>query len=242
MSFFVDIFNIILYKPLFNILVLFYQYIPGRDFGIAVVALTVLIKIIFYPLSAISLKSQKALSVLQPKIKEIQTKNKDNKEKQMREIMALYRKEKINPFAGLLPILIQIPVLLALYRVFWHGFEQEQLSFLYGFVLKPDSINTTFLGWADLSHPNYFFAVLAGLLQFSQTKMSLVKEPKSREKNKTTPDLAGMMQKQMQYFFPLFTVLILLKLPSALGLYWATTSVFSLIQQYFILKQKSKPA
>ena len=121
MDLLISIFNTFLYRPLFNVLILFYQYVPGHDFGLAVIILTILIKLIFYPLGIKAIKSQKELSGLQPKIKEIQEKYKDNKEQQTKEVMALYKKERINPFSGCLPLLIQLPVLLALYRVFWRG-------------------------------------------------------------------------------------------------------------------------
>ena len=125
MEFFIGIYNAILYKPLFNILVAFYEYLPGQDFGVAVIALTVFIKVVLYPLGTMSIRSQKNLSQLQPKIKEIQEKYKDDKEKQMKETMQLYKKEKVNPFSGCLPIIIQLPILIALYQVFWLGLQAE---------------------------------------------------------------------------------------------------------------------
>jgi YidC/Oxa1 family membrane protein insertase len=147
MSFLITAFNVILYQPLLNVLVLLYLYLPGHDFGIAVIVLTVLIKFLFYPLGVKSIRSQKALSGIQPKLKEIQEKYKNDKEQQTKEMMALYKREKINPFSGCLPILIQLPVLIALYRVFWRGLEVGQASsFLYKFVPPLGSINTSFLG------------------------------------------------------------------------------------------------
>ena len=103
MEFFISAFNTILYKPLFNALVVLYQYLPGKDFGVAVIVLTLIIRFILYPLMVKSIKSQKVLSELQPKIKEIQEKLKEDKEKQTKEMMALYQREKINPFGGCLP-------------------------------------------------------------------------------------------------------------------------------------------
>jgi YidC/Oxa1 family membrane protein insertase len=237
MNFFVNAFNLILYQPLFNALVLLYQYLPGHDFGVAVVVLTILIKVAFYPLGTIAIRSQKNLSDLQPKLKEIQQKYKDDKERQAKETMALYQREKINPFSGCLPLLIQLPILLALYSLFWKGLQPEQITFLYSFVANPGLIDPSFLGVIDLSKPNVMLALLAGISQFVQSKMTLPKNQAS--KSAGTSQFGDMMQKQMLYFFPGFTVLILWNLPSAIGLYWLTSTVFSIIQQYLVFKKRS---
>lgn len=236
MQLLVSAFNLILYQPLLNALVLLYEYLPGHDFGIAVIILTLFIKFLFYPLGIKAIRSQKALSGLQPKIKEIQEKYKDNKEQQTKEMMALYKKEKINPFSGCLPILIQLPVLIALYRVFWHGLQPERMTFLYSFVPLPGIIDPTFLGIVNLSEPNLIMAILAGIFQFVQTKMI---SPKFKKDKKQDSSFSNQMQKQMQYFMPVFMVLILFRLPSAIGLYWLTTTLFTIIQQYVILKKKN---
>src|SRR4030042_135677 len=130
MDFFINFFYLTLYQPLFNLLVFFYQYIPGKDFGVAIICLTLLIKILLYPLGAKAIKIQRELQVLQPKIKEIQEKYKDDKQKQTIEMLEVYKKEKINPFAGLFVSLVQVPILIALWRVFWGGIHPEKLSAL----------------------------------------------------------------------------------------------------------------
>ncbi|MFC1629964.1 YidC/Oxa1 family membrane protein insertase [Patescibacteria group bacterium] len=240
MDFLINIFNILLYQPLLNALVLLYEYLPGRDFGIAVIILTVLTRVVFYPLGAQAIKSQKELSELQPKIKEVQEKYKDDKQKQSKALMELYQKEKINPLSGCLPLLIQLPILIALYRVFWKGFEPEAIASLYSFVPNPGVVETTFLGIVNLSQVNIPLAVVAGILQFFQTKMITSHSPKKTFKSKKgSLDFSQMMQKQMLYFFPIFTVIILLKMPSAIAIYWIVTSLFSIFQQYLIFK---KPA
>ena len=150
MELIVNIFNQALYLPLFNALVWLYNVIPGNDLGIAIIALTILIRFILYPLSKKAIQSQKAISQLQPKIKEIQKKYK-NKEEQAKAMMELYKKHKVNPMSGCLPILVQLPLLIALYRVFFNGLNPESLNLLYDFVSRPDSLNVVFLGLIDLS-------------------------------------------------------------------------------------------
>ena len=233
-EFLVNFFETFLYHPLFNFLILLYNYLPGHDFGIAVILLTLIIRLIIYPVSIKALNSQMAIQKLQPKIQEIQKKYKDNKEQLTRETLELYKKEKINPFSGLFLAIIQLPVLIALYTVFWKGLNQEELSILYNFVFNPGKINPVFLSLIDLSKPNFIFAVLAGILQFFQTKMLL---PKKNVNEKKEPDFSQAMQKQMLYIFPVITVIILLNLPSAIGLYWIVSGIFSVVQQYFIIKK-----
>ena len=251
MSFITGLFNTILYRPLLNFLVLLYKYVPGHDFGIAIILLTVIVKLLLYPLGSKAIKSQKNLAEIQPKIKEIQEKYKDDKEKQTRALMEFYKEAKVNPFSGCLPVLIQLPILIALYRVFWQGFQAEHISkFLYGFMPRIDSINASFLGIIDLSRswfvesngvkqylwPNIILIILVALAQFWQTK-SL--SPAIKPVKKKESDFSGMMQKQMQYFMPVFTGLILFSLPSAVALYWLANTLFSIAQQRFILKKQA---
>ena len=231
-----NFFHVTLYQPLFNLLVWLYNYIPGHDFGVAIIALTIIIRVVLYPISVKAVNSQRGLQKLQPQILEIQKKYKDDKEKQARETLALYKKEKINPFSGLLLALIQLPILIALYNVFWNGLNPKELSVLYPFVASPGQINPLFVHIMDLSKPNFIFAIFAGLTQYFQTKMLMPKSGASTDGPKKEVDVSQIMQKQMLYFFPVFTVIILLGLPSALGLYWTISGVFSIIQQYIIFK------
>lgn len=185
-----------------------------------------------------SIKSQKVLSELQPKIQEIQQRFKDDKEKQTREMMALYQREKVNPFGGCLPLLLQLPILIALYQVFWKGFQPGTMIHLYSFIPNPGAINPTFLGLINLAEPSIILAVLAGITQFFQTRMLTPKtsQKSGAQKQDQIGQFSDMMQKQMLYFFPVFTIFILWRLPSAIGLYWIITALFSILQQYLILK------
>lgn len=247
MEIIINAFNLILYQPLFNGLVLLYQYLPGQDFGIAVIVLTCLIRLILYPLVAQSIKAQKALSELQPKIQEIQQKYKTDREKQVREMIELYKKEKINPFSSFLPLLIQLPILIALFWVFMafkDGLDPTKLTILYPFVSAPNlQEEPTLLGLINLTQPSLILAVLAGICQFFQTKMitshQKIDGGQVPKKQDQMAQFSNLMEKQMLYFFPVFMVFILLRLPAAIGLYWILTSLFSIGQQHIIFK---KPA
>ena len=233
-----DFFNYFLYFPLFNALVFLYDYL-GKDFGVAIIALTVLIRFILYPLTVKALQSQKALQGLQAQLQEIQRTYKSDKERQAKETLELYKREKINPFSGLFLALVQLPILIVLYNVFRNGLLVSELKYLYPFVAHPGHINAVTLGLIDLSQPNWIFAIVAGILQFFQTKMLLPAKPKIQGQTGAPADVSAMMQKQMTYIFPIITVVILFRLPSALGLYWIISSILSIVQQYFILKKNN---
>jgi len=231
MNILLEIFNTVLYRPLFNALAFLYHWLPGNDFGIAVIVLTILIRLALHPLMSRSLKSQKIFRELQPKIKEIQKKFKNDQQKQTEELLKIYREAKINPISGFLPLLIQLPLLIALYQVFWKGLEPGAMNNLYSFMPALGQINPSFLGIINLSQASMFLAILAGTTQFIQAKTM---NPKQKKEQKG--QVANIIQKQMLYFLPVFTVIILLRLPAAIALYWIVTSLFSIFQQYNINK------
>jgi len=219
-----NIFNFIFYQPIYNLLFFLYKYLPGHDLGIAIILLTVIIRFILHPLSNYSLKNQKVLSKLQPKILEIQKKYKDDKEKQTKAQMELYQKEKVNPFSGCLPLLLQLPILIALYQVFLKG-------------LDPKIFNFISLGIVDLSKPNLFLALATGVLQFFQTKISMVvSKETTKETVKGTNSFTKVFQNQMLYFFPVLAVYIVYKFGSIIGFYWIVSSLFSIWEQHKINK------
>ena len=175
MNFIIQFFYVILFEPFLNVLVLLYVYLPGRDFGIAVIILTIIIKLILHPLTIKGLRQQKITSELQPKLKEIKEKYKNDKAQQSRAMMELYKKEKINPMSGCLPLLLQFPIIIALYKVFLDGFKVEVLEkSLYGFVPDPGVISNTFLGVINMESRAFVIvlALMAGVGQFIQMKMT----------------------------------------------------------------------
>jgi YidC/Oxa1 family membrane protein insertase len=222
-----NIFFTILYQPLFNALIFIYNCIP--DFGVAVILLSLLIRFALWPLTTKQLESQKKLSKLQPKIKELQKKYKDDKQKLTVETLALYKKEKVNPAGGCLPLLLQLPILIALYSVFKNGLVVSELSSLYPFIKAPEVINSMFLGILDMSKPSLVFAIIAGAFQFLQMKITTKGVPKQDG----VPDMSKMM-----YFFPIITVMIVRGLPSVIGVYWTVTTIFSIVQYLIINKEK----
>lgn len=243
-----DLFYTTLIYPFFNILVFLYNVTPGHDLGVAIIFLTIIIKLLLYPLSMKSVKAQKALQDLQPHMDEIKKKYKNDKEKQSKELMKLYQKKRINPLSSCLPLLIQLPVLLALYRVFQFGFDASFLENLYPFVSNPGTLDPLFFGFLDLSVPNSVLAVAAGIFQFIQSKMMQVKKKKQEEKGaengkkaEKKDNVAGFdtsaISSQLTYIMPVVTVVFALGFPAGLALYWIVSTLFAIGQQWYIMRK-----
>jgi YidC/Oxa1 family membrane protein insertase len=232
-------FQTFFYQPILNLLVFLYDIVPGQDLGIAIVLLTIVIKILLLPLSKQSIKSQKALQDLQPKVEELKKKYANNKEEMGRKMMALYKENKVNPFSSCLPLLIQLPFLIAVFHVFREGFENGVLDLVYPFIERPESINTLSLGFLELSKPNVYLAFLAGAAQYWQAKLMMSKKKAEKKKDESKQEnMMAIMNKQMLYMMPILTVFIGLTLPGGLSLYWFLTTVLTAVQQIYIFNKK----
>ncbi len=222
----------ILFRPLFNLLVFLYNVIPGNDFGLAIILLTVIVRFIFFPLSVKALISQKELSRLQPKIKELQDKYKNDKQALGKATMELYKEHGVNPLGGCLPMLVQLPVLIALYSALSSGLNPESFSALYSFIGHPAAIKQVAFGLVDLTKKAPFLAILAGVLQWFQTKQATsFQAPASKDEPVSA---ALQMNRQMLYFFPIIIIIIGWNLPAGLILHWIVTTVFSIFEQGYI--------
>ncbi len=235
------LFNEIFYKPLFNGLIFLYNIIPNHDMGVSIIILTIIIRLVLWPLTNKGIKSQKALAALQPKVEEVKKKFKGNKEAQAKALMTLYSENKINPLAGILPLLIQIPIIFALWRVFLNSINSD-FSLIYPFIEAPTEIQTVFLGLFDLTKRNVLLAVIAGILQYFQTKMIMPSfAPQggaSEGKPSDTVNFSQVMSKQMLYFGPVISIIIFWTLPAALPLYWIIVTLMTILQQYLNKKHE----
>lgn len=233
----IGLFDTIFYKPIFNLMIATYNTIPGSDIGITIIILTVIIKLILWPMQQKALRSQKALQEIQPKMEEVKKKYADDKEKMSKAMMELYSKEKVNPFSSCLPLLVQLPVFIALYRAMTKGLESSGYDKLYAFVANPGAIDPSFLGIVDLANPNVVLALLAGLAQFIQVKMMVIrKQPKDVPGAKDEQTLATV-NRQMVYFMPMITVFIGMQLPGGLALYWFVMAGLTAVQQVMLFSK-----
>jgi len=228
----ISLYNEILYRPLLNVLVFFYKTIAFEDLGLAIIFMTILIRLLLFPLFHKSARHQTVMQSLQPRIKKIQEDHKGDKEKQMRATMAVYKEHGVSPFSGFLLILIQLPVLIAIYQIFWKSLKPGALEGLYGFIVPPASIGTSFLGLINLGEKSILMVALAALAQYFQAKMSLPRVDGGRV---LSP--AERASRQMVFIGPVITLVIFYNLPAAISLYWLVATVFSIVQQRIVNKQ-----
>lgn len=219
----ISLFNTYLYQPILSVLIFIYERIAFQDLGLAIIILTIFIRIVLFPLFYKGAKDQALMQRLQPHIKKIQLDHKDNKEEQARKLMALYRRNRLNPLSGIFLLLLQLPILIALYQVFL----RELTTGIFD--------NLTFLGLIDLSEKSLGLAVLAALLQYAHGKLSMPSRSQTASMGQFAS--AGRM---MIVMGPVLTFVILVNFPAALGIYWTVSTLFSLGQQVFINKKLPK--
>lgn len=224
-----------LWRPLFNGLVFFYTLLPGQDLGVAIIALTVVIRLLLTPFLLKGQKGQQLLAQLQPELSRIKEKHKNDREQQSKAIMALYAEHKINPLSGCLVLLIQLPLLIALLQVFRQGFDPASLSFLYSFIANPGALDPVAFGVLDLSKGNIFLGVAAAVTQFLQTKLAT--PPVAPAASGSTGDFAKALQWQTTYLFPLLILFWSYSLPAALTLYWTTLNTLGIVQEIALGKR-----
>ena len=222
----------IFYRPVLNLLIYLYQTIAFHDLGVAIILVTLFIRLILYPFFHTGAKQQMLMQRIQPKIKQIQEKHKDDRDQQAKALMELYKEHGVNPFSGILLLIIQIPILLTFYWVIRSGIGTAQITGLYSFVAVPQHINTIFLGFIDLAKPNFILILAAALAQYLQAKLAIYRSPTSGG----TLSQAEKIARQMVFVGPIITILVFYNFPAALGLYWLMSSLFSAVQQYFVNK------
>jgi YidC/Oxa1 family membrane protein insertase len=235
------LFNTIFFEPLYNTLVFLVSVLPGHNLGLAIIFLTVLVRVITFPLTHKSTLTQRKMKLIEPEIKNIKNTYK-NKEEQARKTMELYKQHGISPFSGFFLMLIQFPVLIALFLLFKEGFVLRTED-MYYFVDFPKIVNTLFLG-IDLSKTSYVWAVLSGVSQFVQIQLSFPKIPKTTKTSDKKAYFGSELQKSMafqtKYIMPFFIFFIALKFSSGIALYWTTSNIFAIVHEIGISKMSKK--
>ena len=230
------LYHIILKWPLLNLLVFLYETAAFHDLGLAIILMTLLIRFVLFPFFHKGAKQQILMQRIQPKAKKIQEMHKDDREKQTKALMELYKEHGVNPLSSIFLLLLQLPILLALYRIFLYGLGGTgQIAGLYSFIPQPGAINATFLGIVNLAAPSILLVVIAAILQFFQARLAIYKPPDG-----TPPSQAQKLAGQMAFIGPLVTLFIFYRLPSAVALYWVVSSLFSIIQQIFVNRHLQK--
>ncbi len=248
--------NTLLFQPLLNALIAFYHLFG--NLGAAIISLTLSIRVLLLPLTLPSLKTAQKMKDIAPKLEKLKKKHKDDKEALAKAQMALYKKEGIRPFAGFLPQIIQIIILIALFQAFRevlgnNGGIEKLNQLLYSFLRLPaDAQISLKFFYLKLSEPdtiNLFgrnvpglFLIAAAATQFLSAKVMMPTAKKERQAAKETEDksddFASMMRTQSMYLFPLMTLFVGMRFPSGLVLYWFVFSLFNLVQQFIIKRRK----
>ena len=264
-----NFFNQALIWPILNILVALYKlfmtlHLPGA-FGLAVIAMTSLIRLVLHPLTLSQLKSAHKMSKLKPQIDSLGKKHKDDKVKLQQAQMQLYKEAGINPAAGCLPLLLQMPILIALYNVFFQVLSNNNIPTLISDInkivyfpyLKIETLDLSFFGLNLASKPSEWqtagfilltVPVITGVLQYIQTKMMIpsspatpkITKPLGDKKEDNKEDMGTMMQKQMSIMMPLMIGFFAYSFPLGLSLYWNTFTVFGIIEQKNLKKHLEK--
>lgn len=227
----------LLFRPLFNLLVAITDVLPGHQVGLAIIGVTLVVRLVLLPFTwqqaRGARRNQTKMAAVQQEIKKLQKKHKDDKAQLAQATMEVYRREGVNPVSGCLPLLVQLPILIALYRVFLVGLGPDTYAFLYSFVPVPVDINLHFLGLV-LTEPSLLLGVVAGVGQFVMMRFFTPAPQTQPGASDETAAMMAKMQRNMMYFFPVMTVFIALRLPAALALYWVASTVFAIVQQYIL--------
>lgn len=228
-----NLFHTIVYDPIYNALVYFVDIVPGHDVGIAVIIVTILVRILLVPLSRKAIKAQMDMKRIAPEIEELKKKYKDKPEEQGRAIFALYRERNVSPFAGILLLLIQLPILLGLYFVFARaGLPMVNAEILYPFVPLPTDVNMEFLGLIDMASGSLVLAILAGVTQFIYTRLSMGPRGSAVAAEASfSAEMARTFDLQARYALPVMVAGIAYFIAAAAPLYWLTSNLFMIGQE-----------
>jgi len=229
-------FHTFIFQPLYNALVALTTFLPGNNLGLAIIVLTITVRLILLPLQRQALRTQRKLKELEPHIAKIKLEAKGDKQQESLKIMQLYKEQHINPFAGIGLMIPQIIVLIALFWVFREG-ATIQVKDLYSFITPPTVIGTLLLG-IDLTLRSYLFAVLIAITQYFHMRLTLTPPTAAikGEVSSFSADLNRSMYYQMKYIMPAFIAFVSLSFPAAVSLYWLSGNIFAITYEGFINK------
>ena len=225
-------------------MVFFIDVIPGGDVGLAIIATVFLVKTILLPISIKAAQTQRIMKEIEPQLKELKVTHKDDREAQSRAMMQIYRDAGMNPFASILLIILQIPVIISLYFSVYSGggiaLPEINTAILYSWVSEPLTVSMNFLGAIDITERSIVLAVLAAITQYIVVTLTMPKlEPK---KEGAAPDLkadfARNMQLQMRYVMPILIGVVAYSISAAIALYFLVSNLVAIGQEYFIKKHR----
>ncbi len=233
------------FDPIYNALVFFIDIMPRGDVGLSIIATVILVKLLLFPLSIKAIKTQKIMRELEPKLKQIKEDNKDDKEAQGKAMLAAYKEAGMNPFASILVLFIQIPVVIALYMVVSKGsagivLPEINPDILYFFVPMPDTVSMLFLNMLDITTKSLALALVAGITYFISMKLSLKALPE-RDPNKEPEfkdDLMRNMHLQMKYVMPVIITVTAYTFSATIAIYFIVSNLMTILQEVIVRKHR----
>lgn len=227
----------LVYNPLYNGFVFLMGALPFLDAGIIVVLFTVIVKLILFPISKKAVRTQAMMKLIEPEMNALKEKYKGDRQAQSLAIMKFYKEKQINPFSSIFLLLIQLPIIFALYYIFLGGFSSIDTSILYSFVHPAVSVNHMFLGFMDVTQKSLILAILAAVSQYFQIQLSTPPAPTTPPNGSFQDTFARSMHVQMKYIFPIMILFIGYNVAGALALYWTTSNLFMIGQELVIRRQ-----
>jgi YidC/Oxa1 family membrane protein insertase len=228
------------FDPVYNALVFFIDIIPGGDVGLAIIGTTILVKLVLLPLSVKAAKTQVIMRELEPQLKAIKETHKDDREAQAKAMMELYREAKLNPFSVVLILLLQIPIIIALYLSVYSGggvaLPEINVDVLYSWVPAPAMASMFFLGLIDIAGRSLPLAFLAGVTQYFQVKLTMPAPPERAAGAEPSfkDDFQRSMHAQMRYVLPVVIFFVAYTISAAIALYFVVSNLFGIAQEYYV--------
>jgi len=235
------LFQNLFFEPLYNALVWLSAFLPNHSIGLAIVILTLVVKLLLFPLQHHMSRTQAKLRTLESEFKNLKAKYADNKTEQTKQVLALYRLHGVNPFISIVLLLIQLPIFFALFYVFKDSFTFHP-EWLYSFVVPPAVLNTKLFGLIEMTEKSVWLAVASGLTQFIQIRLASPPQAAAKENQQgrsLKEELVRSMNVQARYIFPVMIVFVALGFPSALALYWVVSNLFTIIHE-LVVRRRAK--
>ena len=228
------LFHIGLYQPIYNLLIFFVGIVPNADMGIAVILVTIIVRLIIAPLSISAAKTQRRMKFVEPQLKEVKEKYKDDRTKQAEETMKVYKNNGIKPFASIGAAFLQLPIIIALYAVFRkESLSHANVSLVYHFVALPTAISPLFLGIFAIAGHNILLAVLAALGQFTQAYLTIPMPAKATGTASSADDFARALALQSRVILPVL-IGVFAYTSGAVALYFITSSIVGILQEFYV--------
>lgn len=232
------------FDPVYNSLVFFIDIMPGGDVGLAIIATVIIVKLVLLPVSIKAVKTQKVMREIEPKLKAIKEEHKENREEQARAMMSIYKDAKINPFASIFVVLLQIPIIISLYYSVYSGggvaLPNINVEVLYSFIKEPVVITMNFLGVVDIAGKSIILALLAGITQYIQVRLVMPKLPEREPEAKPSmkDEVMRNMHVQMRFVMPVLVAVIAYTISAAIALYFLVSNLVTIAQEIYVRKHR----